>query len=101
MFRDDWLIVTGPCAAIFDLTPAWCATGTSPVDATLVTWIRPAGAVRLAWEIEIGPPTMPRLAFTGTLSWLRLIVIASGEAFMKPNAAGGAAVSVLPFAGFE
>src|SRR6266851_3098633 len=74
------------------------STGTSPVPATPVTWIVPAGAVRTAaFLIVTGPPTMPSVApAIVTPSWLPSTVIAGGLTVRNPKAAGAAAVSVLP-----
>src|SRR5262245_57209323 len=71
------------------------STGTSPVPAALVTWIVPAGAESVApLLIETGPPTKASVPGTGPRV-LPLTVIAAGLAVKKPNAAGGAALSVL------
>src|SRR5207249_11008269 len=73
------------------------STGTSPTPAALVTWIVPAGAVRMApLLIVTGPPTRARVCPELTPSVLPLTVSAGGVAVSKPNAAGGAAVKVLP-----
>ena len=52
-------------------------------------------AVDDAAVIETGPATMPSVPGTGP-SVLPLTVIADGLAVRKPNAAGGAALRVLP-----
>ena len=70
------------------------STGTSPVPATLVTWVVPAGAERAAPVIETGPATTPSVPGTGP-SLLPLTVIAAGPGVRKPKAAGGAALKVL------
>ncbi len=67
-------------------------TGTSPSPATLATSIVPAGAI-FAFRIDTGPPTSPIVPRASNK--LPLTVIAGGFASRKPNAAGGAAVSVL------
>jgi hypothetical protein len=74
------------------------STGTSPVPATPVIWIVPAGAVKLAaFLIVTGPPTMPSVAPAAvTPRALPSTVIAGGLGVRKPNAAGAAAVNVLP-----
>src|SRR6266478_248288 len=91
-------MLTGPRRVAVKAALLTGSTGTSPAPATLVTWIVPAGAVRAAaFLIVTGPPTTPSVApAVVTPSWLPSTVIAGGVAVRKPNAAGAAAVSVLP-----
>ena len=64
--------------------PAGCARGGSA-----------EGVFGEAAVIETGPPTRPSVPGTGP-SVLPLTVIFAGVGVRKPNAAGGAALSVLP-----
>ncbi len=90
-------MLTGPKLVTVKAAVLRGSTGTSPAPATLATWIVPAGAERLApfSIVTAGPPTSPRVPGTGPRV-LPLTVIAAGFGFMKPNAAGGAVLKVLP-----
>src|ERR1700730_16948696 len=98
------LMSTGPKLLTVKADLLAGSTGTSPVPAALVTWIVPAGAesgepaveVCEAAAIDTGPPTRPSVFPGGTPSVLPLTEIAGGLAVRKPNAAGGAALKVLP-----
>src|SRR5229473_1408356 len=92
------LTLTGAKAVTVGAELSAGSTGTSPVPATPVTWIVPAGAVRAAaFLIVTGPPTTPSVApAVVTPSWLPSTVIAGGVAVRNPKAAGAAALSVLP-----
>src|SRR6266568_4769032 len=92
------LMLTGAKAVTVSAELLVGSTGTSPVPATPVTWIVPAGAVSAAaFLIVTGPPTTPSVAPAAvTPSWLPSTVIAGGLAVRNPKAAGAAALSVLP-----
>ncbi len=89
------LIATGPKLVTVRAAVLRGSTGTSPMPATLATWIVPAGAFSVPPAIDTGPPTSPIVPGSGP-SVLPLTVIAAGFAVIKPKAAGGAALSVLP-----
>src|SRR6516164_9284924 len=90
------LMSTGPKVATVKADLLRGSTGTSPMPAALVAWIVPEGAERVAPVIETGPATRPSVCPDGTPSVLPLTVIAAGLAVIKPKAAGGAALKVLP-----
>jgi hypothetical protein len=75
--------------------------GTWPVPLTAVTWIVPAGALRVPPVMATGPATSPRLAGADLAgvgpgaSVLPLTVIAAGLCVKNPKAAGGMALKVL------
>src|SRR5690242_43804 len=77
------------------------STGTSPGLAALVTWIVPAGALKVPPVMATGPATSPRLAGADPegvgpgASVLPLTVIAAGRGLRNPKASGGAALSTL------
>src|SRR5215468_7809401 len=99
------LMATGPKLVTVRAGTLRGSIGTSPVPATLATWIVPAGAESVAPVVDagealvivIGPLT--RLRFAGGdpagagpgASVAPLTVIAIGRDVRKPKAAGGAA----------
>src|SRR5438046_2490052 len=86
------LRLIGPKLVTVTADPLRGSTGISPVPATLVTWIVPAGAERVAPVIETGPATTPSVPGTGPRV-LPLTEIAAGCGVRKPKATGGAALN--------
>src|SRR5215472_12689751 len=103
------LMATGPKLVTVMAGVLRASTGTSPVPATLATWIVPAGAESVApvgeageaLVIVIGPPTRPRFAGGDPAgagpgaSVLPLTVIAIGCGVRNPKAAGAAVLMVF------
>src|SRR5258708_6953774 len=88
------LISTGPKLFTVKAAVLRGSTGTSPVQATLVTGTVPAGACSAPPTTEIGPATRPSVPGTGPRV-LPATPIGRGVAVRNPNAAGGAALKVL------
>src|SRR5215469_16750688 len=87
---DDPLMATWPKLATVNADVLLGSTGTSPLPATLVTWIVPLGAPTKAPPtageevIEIGPATRPSAAPVFGERMLPLTVIWAGLTFQKP-----------------
>ena len=86
---DAFLISIGPYPVTVGLLPVLVAAGTSPLPATLVTRIVPAGADSSPLLIDTGPPTRLRVFPGGTSSAPPFTSIFPGVAFRNPKAAGG------------
>src|SRR5215469_7473786 len=85
---DPPVTATGPKLVTVSADLLRGSTGTSPVLATLATWIVPAGALsRAPVVIDTGPPTSPSVPGTGPRV-LPLTEIWAGLAVRNPKAAG-------------
>src|ERR1700675_1755595 len=72
------------------------STGISPGPAALAIWMGPAGAWIVPPLMATGPPMRLSCCPVGTESVLPFTLSAAGLVARNPNAAGAAAVSVLP-----